>query len=932
MKDSMDDEVSFRPLSGSGDDSLDEVLRPDELSGFHTEKSAHQLPLVHSHSGRRGFLGFTWGVGNDIILFAQAAPPKFGKSNNDMEVDNVARENESSSLCCPLVQLQWEVYPRETRKLLQDGHQTFVHLQQQMLLNRDDPDAKQREILLASRRYRRCMERSIQAMAARSETKAFAAATVARDRWAMEFNKLMELTQIGSAVWHLCEFFLLDDSESRCGGNVTGQLVQWVEEHFWTTQDEEDELARIQACEAGVDSQVDNGSNVVIVEDGPTFWVLLCRFLMRGHLVGAHDLLMLHSHFRLHPPASEMLLGGNTNSGDEEEIAALEALHFLIDIEGEEEAMSLGGSQNRGNRISAMPLRQEMAPGEFNARWAEWRANVNRTLSRAQAGNCSEGLITALKLLSGDISTIESLSAQWFEMLAAELMYRFPTLQRQEFAQAQTMVNPPAGRDCMQRCLALMENSNNTSSAADEEMKRRWAISYLAIMNGEGITAIDLARHLGLQWMAAHLADLLHHARGDPLPTDKDKGKLISMNDIEKSDHHVGYEEASALRAATGGGGLREWLNLQYSESILGDRSAWQVAATYAAHSAPSSASLGVYPLSNNVSALTLASGTHARQQLVCLLQHHGAGNDKDLLKLTAACLRFGDEAGELFREDVVRPAAVARARWWRQRGRFGNCVRWLLVAGSHDLLEALALELMAAVLLPGSLEFRSLRDRLTAGDKEKAKLWRTENGVARIGHPVMQQVDAVLAAVGVDAELTEAVSDFSALALLSQLQQLFLVEEDIHAISSLYDDDNNRTDVPETGITKDILSSILGPDGVPLSAIEAEKYLHREAGRRLHLLLADEDMPRRFWRPLLRMCLPYLRRREFSVAEAQLLMERLEDAPTACLVNEVGDGASFGKTTTTKPESVSYFARARAEDEELRLEVAQNLAEAILF
>eukprot|EP00939_MAST-03C_sp_MAST-3C-sp1_P004017 g4017.t1 len=770
-----------------------------------------QSSVLHVASRRRGRLGCRWGPGNSLAIFV--TPPKIDTTSVVDANGNNARIHGSSSFqekvgggggsssfqekvgggggglekkcdasTSGIVERQWNVFPRQTRKLIQDGLRIFCEVQrgehEEKTIRRFGEGRGGRESFQS--KLKRCSTMYLKSIRKSAESVSTQGRSVLR-------TKLL----ISATCWHLSQIFFFgetteDATPSRAKrSSISMDLVEWLRENFFAAAEEEEEDLRVM-----FDPRYASGA---ILEDSwdTTKWETLWRFLIHGQW---------HLAFKALRERHPSIAKGNVSP----------ALAGLVGL------LRVGGH----GHLSGFPV---FSPSRVET----WRSEVSQCLDQARAEpETSEKryVIDTLRLLLGDDEILKDICNTWQDMFCASLLFKFPNLQRHEFlpSRNRNYTADQRGRRCFQACVETMCGRAN----------RQEVRLYSEIAGQNPQAPLDMFRWLGMPWMAAHMADLLAHAkRLPPLPpASKESQNLVA-----------------SLGGSTCGHAQRALLVEEFVESIAGDSDLWQIAATYA---------LGMETECGKGREYLVPSERRHVQALLQLILERAPVHTE------VAATRAYNFAQRLQQFDASCSLGLSRAMCVRRANvGSGNCGRWLLHADAFSHLNTLAMELLNDCVV-------SCRSSFDPSSSTTSRA--TGIGTSVDGPTAMKRMHALLAAVAMRPSV---LVTFGGLRTLHNLQQFLLVESDIQ-----------RSGFRETIV----VSESRGEETQMVSTC-----LHNVAAKHLAGILSDDGLPLKFVWPALCMAMPYLRLRSFAKSELYVLMDRLTAFMSEWTVSSSSSGMS---------------------------------------
>ncbi|XP_065065550.1 nuclear pore complex protein Nup85-like [Rhopilema esculentum] len=272
---------------------------------------------------------------------------------------------------------------------------------------------------------------------------------------------------------------------------------------------------------------------------------------------------------------------------------------------------------------------------DFNQKWYHWR---NECEGRLEDGEFSEHphLESISKIFCGQESAIEEnsdLCQSWYEILIAKLLYTEATIKK---------------TDLHSRSLSAVEAIGGYAalSPLDEVV--------LAILNFDVHRMIrKCSECLPNWWFVAHITDLLHHCG------------MLKEHDFGCNVH------------------LREFLLLDYSQSLMSNHSLWQVAADY----------LSTCP-------------TQGRAQLEVYIEHVPLENDRKAAKV----LRLCEQYDLLEQANGICKVMAMRAM---KHGRLGASLTWCLRSKDSVFANLLAEKIFTQYMETGTLSDLDIIDNL---------------------------------------------------------------------------------------------------------------------------------------------------------------------------------------------------------------------------
>jgi len=263
---------------------------------------------------------------------------------------------------------------------------------------------------------------------------------------------------------------------------------------------------------------------------------------------------------------------------------------------------------------------------DFSHKWHLWQRECKVRLESGEF-NGHNYLETICEILCGSEGALEEqreICQSWYELLIARLLYSEPTVKTHELhSHALAAIESIGGYECL--------------APLDEIV--------LAILNFDVLKVIKkCSESLPNWWFVAHLTDLLFHC-----------GML--------KDHDLGY-----------GADLREFLILEYSQSLMANQSMWQVASDY-----------------------LVSCPKYGRAQLEVYVERIPLDSDKKAVKVLRLCEQHGllDQA-----KSICKVMAMRAFRY----GRLGSALSWCLRAKDAVFADFLAERIFIEYMDTGTL------------------------------------------------------------------------------------------------------------------------------------------------------------------------------------------------------------------------------------
>ncbi|XP_060601817.1 nuclear pore complex protein Nup85-like [Ruditapes philippinarum] len=328
-------------------------LRYSSLKMAERERDPYYLELPFTDT-QRG-LQATWGLGNQLFVFTGKNPL-------------VSKEQNVGGGVAQIHDVRWEtdMHGQITRKLVNETHNVFVTLQEQVQ-EASGKGLKGLKPLLAkaSKQYRSVLKAC--------SLDVFNKSNSTRDEQIQamceEQLKIFNTTEL---IWSLCEILWIDVAP---GGIVISQLLDWLRWHF---TEGENLYSEIQKEE--------------FQEEHHEYWDCIYRLVLQGQLDKVRYLLSKHSSFKT------------------------DAFQSIDDVLRK---MPLFSQLFRGNSIS-----------EFDMKWRHWKDDCERRFESGEFAACDNLVIIARILIGDDsvYTELKDLCETWYHMLVSKMLYQKPTV------------------------------------------------------------------------------------------------------------------------------------------------------------------------------------------------------------------------------------------------------------------------------------------------------------------------------------------------------------------------------------------------------------------------------------------------------------------------------------------------------------------------
>jgi len=323
------------------------------------------------------------------------------------------------------------------------------------------------------------------------------------------------------AIWELIEFFYVDRTETN--GIATEDLVQWLQRNAGALQ--------LHNCTLAVQQLLPSLHSQPSPEHDPQYWQCMLTLVALGWTRAAIDLLRMHSAWGHHAHGR-----GGAASAAEPQIRVLEALAVLLEN---------APRMKRATLPDPTGGKAYTSTAQFLHHRKGWLEQCSALLEdaglwdacAAEGGHTAEGAQRVLHALVGNEAVLEEATESWVELLAAELLHKYPALKKQREL-----------RPLVERC---MERKRGGEGLLDQLV--------LSIMD-EDVQEVArvCSNHFG-NWMMAHVMELLALAG---------QGAASQL--------------ARPLPPSLGGDQV-EFYRLEYVSSLMPHALTWRVAASYLA-------------------------------------------------------------------------------------------------------------------------------------------------------------------------------------------------------------------------------------------------------------------------------------------------------------------------------------------------------------
>ena len=173
---------------------------------------------------------------------------------------------------------------------------------------------------------------------------------------------------------------------------------------------------------------------------------------------------------------------------------------------------------------------------EFDIRWQKWSSDCSEILRTGYLDN-HEKLKTILQILAGDESVITSFidkGFNWFQLMTAQLLYTDPLIKENNLI------------ELAQECVTKYASPTSTKNTFDKVLLAAFSYDLMEVLRQACYFQND-----DNWWFVSHFVDLLH------------QGNQLESHQVENQEQ------------------LREFLLLDYADSLISQGSMWQVAVVY---------------------------------------------------------------------------------------------------------------------------------------------------------------------------------------------------------------------------------------------------------------------------------------------------------------------------------------------------------------
>jgi len=326
------------------------------------------------------------------------------------------------------------------RKMFCEGHGVFVSLQRK--LNSADGLQKRSELLRASHHYRAILHSQVEQL----KQHILQGEDKTREGLA-DLNEERKLLSVAELTWHFCEIFLIS---SQLNSLITPHIVEWVQQHLEVLTEDDDEWKTLE-------DTFEDIINSRKPETNPNYWFLIYRFVVRGQNKEAQELLKSSSEYR----ASQQSAKRKQTSP-----------WFYADV-----------------LLDKMPqLVQGQSMSSFTPVWKQWQKECSYIYNGA-IGNTAGHFKTLFAILCGEEDVIAQYTNNWFELLAAHLLFCDPTVKNFDL------------RYLVERCVEQFPKSDADLDKILQDF-----------VNFDVYKAIGGCYKSFDPWFVAHLVDLLQHS------------------------------------------------------------------------------------------------------------------------------------------------------------------------------------------------------------------------------------------------------------------------------------------------------------------------------------------------------------------------------------------------------------------------------------